>query len=381
MDAPAPLASVIIDTVYFDLPQAAPTDDDPAPTMDVDVSMGFTGGTAEGRIYKLGAVANADQFGAFSYELDGSMLTLKMGEQEAPTGSDPIEDITIPIQATDTNGAVATTTVIVRGNVMPAVSSDADIVLTVGLQDAPTKDGDDMDMDPDDYDGQTITDGDVTCVMLNSCEVMLMATDRNRDDSSMWMFYNPSDTFMAVATKDGVMITGLKAGAGASVYVWPVDEGGLPMADEDGAYRVDSDDADDLDETKFPAGAREIQVTIDPPPHFGDMMTGQDVTLPAQTLKSQDDPRVLGTLFNDPSNEGVDLEQEDHEGIVDISFVDDGTVSDMSTDASAGELIQAAPRNLTASRRTFEFTVTERAVDNSPTQFLNVSVDITVSND
>ena len=321
------------------------------------------------------------------------MLKMELGTTAAPSGdAGSILDISIPVQATDTNGAVATTTVIVRVNDVPVVTAaTTDISLTVGLQDAPTMDGDDDDMVPDDYDGQDITNGDITCVMLNSCMVMLEATDRNRDDSHMWMFYSPNDNIMVQATDDGVMITGLKtATAASSVYVWAVDEAGLPMTrmDDDGkdiGYRDDdTSGTPDLDESKFPAGAREIQVTVDPPPNLGAMMTGQDVSLPAQTLKSSGDTRVLGTVYNDPSTEGITLTQEEHEGIVNISFSDGGdtpNISDTRTDASGGVLIVAEPRNLTASRRTFEFKVSENAVDNNPTQFINVSIDITVSND
>ena len=374
MDAPHPLASVVIDTVYFSLPQAAGTDDDPVPEVEVDVSTGFTGGTAEGRTYKLGAVANSGQFTGFSYDLDESTLKLTMGEQPAPT--DTIEDITIPIQATDTNGAVATTTVIVRGNVVPVVASaTTNIELIVGLQAAPTADGTDEDMDPDDYDGQSVTDGDITCVMLNQCTVDLTGvTDLNRDDSHVWRFHNTDeDSVMVQSTDKGVMITGLKAAdAAVSVYVWAEDAGGMPMLAEE-----DDETTTDVDETKWPGdAAREIQVTIDPPPDLGEGLTinGQMVTLPAQTLKSANDTRVLGTVFDD---ETVVLTPTggSHPRIVSIAL--DST----DTTFTDGVIIQATPQNLTASRRTFTFTLTEADQTNGPAQLLEVSVDITVSND
>ena len=360
--------------------------------MPVDVSTGFTGGTPEGRTYKLGAVTNTARFGALKWELDEatSMLTLTVDattEVPSDVATNPIVDISIPVQATDTTGAVATSNVIVRMNVAPSVVDNGPWALTVGLQDAPTADGDDDDMDPDDYHVAAVTGGDVTCVMLNSCKVMIEAGDNNRDDSYMWKFYNPNeDTIRVVATDDGdgVMITGLKAAAAAvPVYVWPEDEGRLPAADEMGVYREDPDTANSIDETKFPVTALTINVTIDPPPYLGVMMMGQDVTLPAQTLKSSADTRVLGTLYNDPvpgGTEGVDLAQEAYEGIVNLSF---GTnpVADTTTDASGGVVIQAEPRNLTMPRETFMFTLTETNVPNNPTQLLNVSVDITVSND
>ncbi len=378
-DALPPLASVLIDTVYFALPQAAGTEDDPVPTNDVDVSEGFTGGTAEGRTYKLGAVANSGQFTGFSYELDGSTLKLKMDEQEVPAGTDLIEDITIPIQAADTNGAVATTTVIVRGNVVPVVASaTTDIELTVGLQAAATADGTDEDMDPDDYDGQTVTDGDITCVMLNACAVDLTGvTDRNRDDTVLWKFHNTDEDSIRVEENDGkgVMITGLRvADAAVSVYVWAEDAGGLPMLLEE-----DDETTTEIDESKWPAGARELMVTIDPPPSLGDGLTinGQMVTLPAQTLKSDPtETRVLGTVFD---NETITLTPTggSHPRIVSIALdSDDSTFTD-------GVLIEATPQNLTASRRTFTFKLSEpdTADTNNPQQFLEVSVDITVSND
>ena len=353
-DAPHPLASMIIDTVYFSLPQAAGTDDDPVPEIDVDVSTGFTGGMAEGRTYKLGTVANSGQFTGFSYELDGSTLKLKMDQQAVPDGTDPIEDVTIPIQATDTNGAVATTTVIVRGNVVPVVANAGDaLTLTVGLQAAPTADGDDDDMDPDDYDIRTassLQNAEFTCVMLNECSLKLTGLgDRNRDDTNVWRFYNTdADSIMVRSADDGVMIKGLKAAtAVVSVYVWAEDAGGLPETDEDGAYRDDNSDTADIDESKFPAGARTIQVTVDPPPNLGEIMMGQDVSLPAQTLKSSDDTRVLGTIYNDPSTEGITLTQEEHEGIVNISFSTGGqspTISDTSDNASAAYSSWLSPR-------------------------------------
>ena len=164
MDAPHPLASVIIATQYFSRGEAYTVDTTADPPinpskMTVDVSAGFTGGIAEGRTYKIGAVTNNAAFSTLSYELEGSTLTMELGTTADQTGSaGSILDISIPIQATDTDGAVATTTVIVRVNDNPEVTdAGTAIALTVGLQDAPTMDGDDDDMDPDDYDGQTIS--------------------------------------------------------------------------------------------------------------------------------------------------------------------------------------------------------------------------------
>ena len=399
MDAPHPLASVIIDTQYFALPIEVDTAVSPpmnAPELTVDVSAGFTGGTAEGRTYKLGAVTNTARFPNFSFELEGSTLTLKVTDDtNVPTdaAASPILDIAIPVQAEDTNGAVATTNVLVRLNDEPDVTNASDaITLVVGLQDAPTMDGDDDDMDPDDYDGQTVSGGDITCVMLNSCSVMLMAGDTNRDDSYTWAFYNTDpDSIMVMSTDDGVMIKGLKkdadaaVGAQTAVYVWAVDEGRFPMADEKGAYREDTDDADNIDQTKFPAGARQINVRIDPPPTLGAGLTinGQTVTMPAQTIESDDTGRMLGKVFdsgNGSAAETITLTQDTDADIVAIGLATG------DNDFTDGVVIQAVPQNLTASKRPFTFKLMEpapapAATNPNPQQYLDVTVDITVSND
>ena len=376
MDAPHPLASKIIDTVYFGLPITVDADNT-APTKTVDVSDGFTGGTAEGRTYKVGAVTNTAAFSSFSFELEGSMLKLTVTASETITAGTVILDISIPIQATDTSGAVATSNVLVRMNQLPVVTDAATpIGLTVGLQDAPTMDGDDDDMDPDDY---NTTQDNVTCVMLNSCKVTLAATDDNRDDSYEWAFYNTDpDSVMVMATNDGVMITGLKnAAAAVPVFVWAVDEGGFPMADEDGDYQADDETSTDIDESMYPVGARRINVTTDPPPSLGAAVTinGQMVTLPAQTLKTQEE-RLIGTVFDD---EAITIPADAARSqIVNIAF---DAVDTDNTDAN-GRGILAEARNFTAARETIKFKLMEpdsSATDN-PQQYLDVSVDITVSN-
>ena len=257
----------------------------------VDVSAGFTGGTAEGRTYRIVSATNV--WTGLAYSLDGSTLKVSAPGVEV---NDDEEDAVIWIEATDTDGANEVAHVNVRAN--DEVSMTGVSTLTVGTQAAESRKLADAEK-ADYHDSETIE-----CAMKNTCEVTLTAVDDNIRDVLDWMVYvtatteaadiadanndvvSASVTNGAVRLAGVVTITGLKSGT-AIVRVWAVDEGKVPL------NMADNDNEDDGDQSRpWPTSVHTITVTVDAAP------TLSEDAIEAVTMDIVDTAEIVGTVFN-----------------------------------------------------------------------------------
>ena len=160
--------------------------------------------------------------------LTGSMLTLSVPAVSADCRrrTSMREDAVIRVEATDTDGESAVAYVKVRGNDAPtAVDQRPTLALTVGTQAAAADDGD----DPDTTILTMPTGGQITCATLNVCTTSMIG-DRDCNDVTTdigreppghltWSVRDLQDhpTRCLLRSTGGVMITGLKATAAATV--------------------------------------------------------------------------------------------------------------------------------------------------------------------
>ena len=258
----------------------------------VDVSAGFTGGTAEGRKYRV--VSTINLFAGLTHSLNGDtgMLTLTVAQGTDAPAAD-IDDALILVQAidADTDKSSEVAHVRVRLNAVPVVGDNTqDITFSVGTQSGDTADGDEDD-NPDDYRSDSPI---IKCVTLNACSVTPPASDFNRQDTLTWDFYWDSDKVLVEATADGsgVTVTG-KESTGATpvnVWIWAVDD----LARAEGPVLLEEDsDGTDHDETKVPAGARQLIVTVD-----GALRTNNTVESLTMDI---DDTEVVGKIIDPES--------------------------------------------------------------------------------
>ena len=307
-----------------------------------------------------------------NYDLDGSMLMLRVVDDFAPATPTHDDDAVIRIEATD-NDDSAVLYVRVRANINPAGTGT--LALTIGTQNAPADDSE----EPDYVDSEDETGARVTCEMLNSCTVDLVDvmgqtdvfTDANiRDELEFHARVSAGSEFVvAEATGTGVKITGRQAGT-ATVVVWVTDEAGMPMLPEE------DDEDTEADETLPVAGASYvITVTVDRAPYLSSAAVG------SVRLAVSDDPRVVGNVF-DEALDDVDVtftpivgEQNDEGGIAEIT---EGTVDTTATP----NRLPFSVNGINPGTVTLTVKATEGgAQNNEPIQYAEHTITVTVTAD
>ena len=364
-DAEPALQAMAVDPVIFN-PGADDADGNTTwateTTIPMDLSMYLVGGAAGDRSFDIETVRS--RFSQLNVDLDEEtgMLTVSVDAHSRATnpGDQLGDDAVIDVSATDADGNSTRVSVPVRLNAVPLVtgSGSAAITLTIGTQDAAAPGG-------DYYTGDNETGDAIVCAMLNACTIKLAATDANNQDMLIWDAYSSDPaTLVAMATDDGVMLKAQPDKIGiVTVYVWAIDEGGLPMLDPDATQ----DENAPGDETMYPAGTdnagsrRTITVTVDGAPYMGaESMSSIDLTVIGGT------PVTVGTVYNPEGVADTDLSLDytpavqQSAGRVDVSFADavpaDGT-------NPAYRPIQIVGRN--AGPVTVELTVSEVRAENS----------------
>ena len=368
-------------------PEAALDDEDEDSQMEtLDLNMYLSGGMADGRTFSIinatGWInAQATATPSFSYELNSStgMLKLMMdAEGFDPANNTPanyVEDALILVEAMDTDGESAVLYVKVRGNLPPTVHGDATtaIELTVGTQEAASEDGD----DPDYYVDAADSTADITCPMLNTCYVDLtgrFSVANLRDTLTFKAYVDPTTDIEIMETDKGVMITGLTAQATAiPVRVWAVDEGGLPR------NRAEDATADDgIDDIMSPpnAAVQVINVIVDGAPFMSNAAVG------TKSLTVADPAAVVGHVFDETATLDAlvmtykpTLTEQGGMG----NAVAEASIGPVGTDPEPTDRRPISVNGINTGSVTLTVTVTEAAVDNTPTQYTEHTIAVTVT--
>ena len=305
------LDSATVDTIIFTADDANAWTTETM--MPIDLANVFTGGSGD-RTYRVQTAINA--FGQLNYDLDGAELTVSV-DTVPFAGDDHGDDTVIVVEATDSStGANEVAHVEVRLNQPPVIAEVAQaLVLTVGTQPAAAPDGEDDGEEPDDYD----TDDEAVCVTLNVCTVTLVVDDANNQDTMTWMWDTSSDLIAVTRSEDGdsILIMGLPNKSGsATVYMWAVDDAGVPVNVPDDPLTEMMDESLDrpADDSR-----REITVTVDGAPYMSSGAIGSVELTPA------DGETVIGYVY-DPEGQLAEMDLsytpvfQSPDGIVQISL-------------------------------------------------------------
>jgi hypothetical protein len=307
--------------------------------------------------YRIQSAVNVPDTGV-TYDLDGSILTVVVASEVTAQAN----DIVIMIEGTDdANNADDVAHVNVRLNEAADTDGPAGLTLVVGTQPVASGTGE----DPDYWDQSDAADN-IVCGMLNECLVKLMVVDTNLQDIHELDWYpKDSDAFSVAANADntGVIVTGNEALTTAvTLYVWAVDEGGLPEPEMDEA----NDQTPERDESVVPADGESLysfMITVDEAPSMSDRSI-ESLTMDVGANE------VVGTVF-DPEDTVIAIlytMDDDHDSqIATVGW----TVTDpVDTTTNDGRKLSVTAHN--SGSTTFDLKLSEPTVENqnNPDQYV-----------